>query len=167
MLSQAAIAERSASTRLQQPEKTMPRDIPYIESAASPSRGTRQSALRPVESSSSVWAIALREYRVETAGQLPLRARLLDVLEHMQRGHLLALMGTTLPVVWLDGYQDIAVLAGVLFSFGYVEIVGRHRDNADIVYFGLSACGERKLREGRQWWDSLSVWRRLKVRFFG
>jgi hypothetical protein len=114
-----------------------------------------------------VWATARREYKTNRAEQLPLRFRLLDVLEYLQRGHLLAMMGMTLPVVWLDGRQDIALLAGVLFCYGYVEVVGRHRDNANIVYFGLSPGGERKLREGRAWWHSLSFWERVQVRLFG
>jgi hypothetical protein len=114
-----------------------------------------------------VWATALREYKTKQVEQLPLRLRMLDVLGHLQRGHLLAMMGTTLPVVWLDGHQDIALLAGVLFCYGYVEVVGRHRDNANIVYFGLSQTGERKLREGLAWWNSLSFWQRLQVRVFG
>jgi hypothetical protein len=114
-----------------------------------------------------VWAAARREYGTQGVEQLPLRVRLLDVLEHLQRGHLLALMGTTLPVVWLDGHPDIALLAGVLFFYGYVEVVGRHRDNANIVYFGLSPSGEHKLREGQAWWRSLSFWERVKVRLLG
>jgi hypothetical protein len=111
--------------------------------------------------------MALREYRTKQVEQLPLRLRMLDVLGHLQRGHLLAMLGTTLPVVWLDGHQDIALLAGVLFCYGYVEVVGRHRDNASIVYFGLSPNGERKLREGLAWWNSLSFWQRLQVRLLG
>jgi len=144
----------------------MPHDTSYGPAAFAPAaRGGQQ--LRPVESVASVWATALREYRIEKVEQLPLRARMLNVLEHLQRGHLLAMLGTALPVVWLDGHQDIAVLAGVLFCYGYVEVVGRHRDNANIVYFGLSPAGARKLQEGRAWWNTLSLRQRLLVRLFG
>jgi hypothetical protein len=144
----------------------MPRDIPYRDTMESEPIESC-SRLRSVEATASVWATAVREYRVGKIDQLPMRARLLDVLEQLQRGHLLALMGTTLPVVWLDGRHDIALLAGVLFCYGYVEIVGRHRDNASIVYFGLSSKGELKLRDGRAWWSTLSLRQRLWVRLFG
>lgn len=121
----------------------------------------------PVSSPATVWAQAQRAYAIERTSLLPLRARLLDVLEHLDRGHALALMGATLPAVWLDGYPDIALLAGVLFTYGYVQIVGRHRHNEHVVYFMLSDAGRRKLREGRQWWNRLSVWQRLRVRILG
>lgn len=144
----------------------MPRDVPYRDTMESESIAICLEPC-PVEPTASVWATALREFRVGKTDQLPMRARLLDVLEQLQRGHLLALMGTTLPVVWLDGRHDIALLAGVLFCYGYVEIVGRHRDNANIVYFGLSSKGALKLRDGRRWWNTLSLWQRLWVRLFG
>jgi hypothetical protein len=144
----------------------MPRDIPYRD-AMEPEPTERCLRPRTVEPAASAWATALREFRVGKIDQLPMRARLLDVLEQLQRGHLLALMGTTLPAVWLDGRHDIALLAGVLFCYGYVEIVGRHRDNADIVYFGLSSKGALKLRDGRRWWNTLSLWQRLWVRLLG
>jgi hypothetical protein len=121
----------------------------------------------PVSSPTTVWAQAQRAYAIERTSLLPLRARLLDVLEHLDRGHTLALMGATLPAVWLDGYPDIALLAGVLFTYGYVQIAGRHRHNEHVVYFMLSDAGRRKLREGRQWWNRLSVWQRLRVRMLG
>ncbi len=125
------------------------------------------AALSPVESPAAVWAAARREFRAGRIDRVPQRARMLDVLDHLQRGHLLALMGSTLPAVWLDGYPDIALLAGVLFCCGWVEIVGCHRDHANIVYFRLSPAGTRKLAEGRAWWRSLSLVQRLAVRLFG
>lgn len=139
----------------------MPRDI------ALDHRHSLADQMLPVSAPSIVWARARQAFSVERCEQLPLRARLLDVLEHLDRGHLLALMGATLPAVWLDGYPDIALLAGVLFTYGYVQIVGCHRHNPHVVYFTLSAAGQRKLREGRAWWNGLSLLQRLQVRFFG
>lgn len=141
----------------------MPRDLAPARTCAAPARG----ALLPVESPAAVWAAARREFRIARSDEMPQRARMLDVLEQLQRGHLLALLGTTVPAVWLDGRPDIALLAGVLFCCGYVEIAGRHRDNAGIVYFTLSPRGANKLAEGRAWWNSLSAFERLEVRLFG
>jgi hypothetical protein len=146
----------------------MPRDTHFIETTESSTHELPQVArLLPVASVAAVWSVALREYRIEKVERLPLRARMLDMLEHLDRGQLLALMGATVPAVWLDGHPDIALLAGVLFCYGYVEIAGRHRDNANIVYFSLSPEGRRKLREGRAWWNALSFWQRLKVSICG
>lgn len=145
----------------------MPRDTAYPSTSTAQSNLPVACMLQPVESAAAVWAAARREFRVGNIEQMPLRARMLDVLECLQRGHLLALMGTTVPAVWLDGRADIALLAGVLFCCGYVEIAGRHRDNANIAYFALSPLGARKLREGRAWWNSLTPLQRLKVRLFG
>lgn len=125
------------------------------------------AALLPVHSTASVWAMVKREFSHARIEQIPLRARMLDILEHMNRGHMLALMGAAVPMVWLDGQQDIVLLAGVLFCYGYVEIAGRHRSNPHIVYFRLSDAGRRKLGEGRDWWRSLSLAQRLWVRAFG
>jgi hypothetical protein len=119
----------------------------------------------PVRAPAQVWAVARQAFGVQPIEQLPQRARFLDVLEHLNRGHLLALLGAT--TVWLDGFPDIALLAGVLFTYGYVEIAGRHRDNQAVVYFALSEAGRRKLREGCAWWNTLSFWERLRVRLLG
>jgi hypothetical protein len=124
-------------------------------------------ALLPVQSAARVWDTVTREFSAARSEQMPLRARMLDVLEHLNRGHMLALMGAGVPMVWLDGHHDIVLLAGVLFCYGYVEIAGRHRSNPHIVYFRLSDAGRRKLGEGRAWWHSLSLWQRLQVRVFG
>jgi hypothetical protein len=123
----------------------MPRDIAF-----NTERSKFSHLMLPVPVPSIVWARARQAFAIERIEQLPLRARLLDVLEHLNRGHLLALMGATLPAVWLDGYPDITLLAGVLFTYGYVQIAGR-----------------RKLREGRAWWNGLTLWQRLQVRVLG
>jgi hypothetical protein len=159
-------ASGRAGTNLQEIPK-MPRDVPLLEDSEVPVRRSGARRLAPVASPAKVWATAQRAFRVEKNGQLALRARLLDVLEHLDRGHLLALMGGVAPAVWLDGHPDIVLLAGMLFTYGFVEIAGRHRDNANIVYFGLSSDGHRKLHEGRAWWNSLTWRERLKVRVFG
>jgi hypothetical protein len=140
----------------------MPRDIAF---SADP-RGLADAML-PVPAPSAIWARARREFGIERVEQLPLRARFLDVLEHLDRGHLLAMMGTAVPAVSLDGHPDIALLAGVLFTYGYVQIIGRHRDNPHVVYFALSDAGREKLRDGRAWWNGLSFWQRLRVRLVG
>lgn len=145
----------------------MARDLPYVDG---PRITAPRSAARPLASvpgAAAVMDAARCAFGVERCERLPLRARLLDVLEQLDRGYLLAFACGAAPAVWLDGQPDIALLAGVLFTYGYVQIVGRHRDNANIVYFGLSPAGGRKLREGRAWWNSLSCWQRLKVRIFG
>ncbi len=143
----------------------MRRSLPLL--AQSAAAADPASLMRPVQAPAMIWAQACRAFASERIEQLPLRARFLDVLEHLHRGHLLALMGTTTPAVWLDSYPDISLLAGVLFTYGYVEIAGRHRENPAVVYFTLSEAGLRKLREGRRWWNALSTWERLRVRFFG
>jgi len=140
----------------------MPRQIALTDETWDP-----RSGLLPVAFPAAIWAHARREFATRQTAQLPLRARLLDVLEHLDRGHLLALLGTAVPAVALDGHPDIALLAGVLFTYRYVEIAGQHRDNPRIVYFTLSDAGRRKLREGRKWWRSLSMWQRLCVRLLG
>lgn len=145
----AAIADQAAERATQTPRRPVP------------------PALLPVQSAASVWALVKREFNHARIDQIPLRARMLDILEHMNRGHMLALMGATVPMVWLDGQHDVVLLAGVLFSYGYVEIAGRHRSNPHIVYFRLSDAGRRKLGEGRDWWRSLSLTQRLWVRAFG
>ncbi len=123
--------------------------------------------MRPVDAPADIWTRAQREFACERVERLPLRARLLDVLEQIDRGRLLVLMGATTPRAWLDGYPDIALLAGVLFTYEYVQIAGRHRDTPHVVYFTLSPAGRRKLLQGRQWWNGLSFWQRLMVRMFG
>jgi hypothetical protein len=140
----------------------MPHDIAF-------GRGPRGLAatMLPVDRPSTVLATARREFGIERVEQLPLRARLLDILERLDRGHVLILMGTTVPAVSLDDCPDIALLAGVLFTYGYVQIAGRHRDNPHIIYFILSDVGRRKLREGRAWWNRLSFLQRLRVRLLG
>jgi len=55
----------------------------------------------------------------------------------------------------------------VLFTYEYVQIAGRHRENPHVVYFTLSDAGRRKLRQGQAWWNDLTVWQRLRVRLFG
>lgn len=142
----------------------MPRDLPL---SCHPTAAAGAELMRPVPAPTSVWARARQAFPTEPIEQLPLRARFLDVLEHLQRGHLLALLGTTTPTVWLDGHPDISLLAGVLFAYSYVEIAGRHRDNPGVVYFTLSAAGRRKLQEGRRWWNALPFWQRLRVRLLG
>jgi hypothetical protein len=144
----------------------MPRDLPL--DCQPPSAVALPSNLMlPVHAPAQVWALARQAFGVAPVEQLPLRARFLDVLEHLNRGHPLALLGATVPALWLDGYPDIALLAGVLFTYGYVEIAGRHRENPAVVYFTLSEAGLRKLQEGRAWWNALSFWQRLRVRFCG
>jgi len=140
----------------------MPRDIAFA-------HATRRydNVLLPVATPALVWAQARREFAVGRIEQLPLRARLLDVLEQLDRGHLLALMGVTVPTVWFDGHPDITLLAGVLFAYGYVQIAGRHRENPHVVYFTLSEAGRRKLQQGRAWWNGLTAWQRLRVRLLG
>jgi hypothetical protein len=140
----------------------MPRDIAFDATQA-----LRHDALLPVSSPAQVWVRAQRTFAAERLEQLPLRAKLLDVLEQLDRGHLLALAGAASPTVWLTGHPDISLLAGVLFGYGYVQIAGCHRLNPTIVYFSLSAAGRRKLLEGRSWWNRLSLWQRLLVRVFG
>lgn len=140
----------------------MPRDIAFT-------AGLPRAAdlMLPVRAPAEVWARAQREYPASRVERLPLRSRLLDALEQLDRGHLLALMGATTPRVWLNGCPDIALLAGVLFTYDYVQIAGRHRETPHVVYFTLSADGRRKLLEGRAWWSSLSFWQRLWVRLLG
>jgi len=140
----------------------MPRDTAFLAG-----HGAAANTMLPVPAPSSVWLRARREFAVRPVEQLPLRARLLDMLDHLNRGHLLALMGSTVPQVWLDGYPDVGLLAGVLFTYEYVQIAGRHRENPHVVYFTLSDAGRRKLREGRVWWNGLSFWQRLRVRLLG
>jgi hypothetical protein len=144
----------------------MPRDLPHVNDHAS-ARLRHPDAMLPVPLPDRVWTLARRAFATGLVEQLPLRARFLDILEHLNRGHLLALIGTTVPTVWLDGYPDVALLAGVLFTYGYVQIAGRHRDNPQVVYFTLSETGRRKMREGRKWWNKLSFLQRLQVRLFG
>lgn len=144
----------------------MPRDMP-LPSEMPMSSAFATDLMLPVRAPATVWAQARQAFTAERIEQLPLRARFLDVLEHMNRGYPLALLSASAPAVWLDGYPDISLLAGILFAYGYVEIAGRHRDNPAIVYFGLSSAGRRKLREGRQWWNGLSLRQRLWVRLFG
>ena len=91
----------------------------------------------PVPAPADVWARAQREFASSRIERFPLRARLLDMLEQLDRGHLLALMGSTTPRVWLNGCPDIALLAGVLFSYDYVQIAGRHRE---IPHVATSRC---------------------------
>lgn len=145
----------------------MPRDIPYRQDGSVARAGPTPARFAPVPCAEAVMAAAQRAFRFEKCERLPLRARLLDVLEDLDRGHLLVLLGGAAPAVWLEGHPDVALLAGALFCYGYVQIVGRHRDNANIVYFALSPAGARKLREGRAWWNSLSFWQRLQVRICG
>jgi len=140
----------------------MPRDIAFTAGLENASE-----LMLPVPAPAEVWARAQREFAASRVEQLPLRARFLDVLEHLDRGHLLALMGATTPRAWLAGHPDIALLAGVLFTYDYVQIAGRHRENPHVVYFTLSNAGRRKLREGRAWWNGLSLRQRLRVRLFG
>ena len=76
-------------------------------------------------------------------------------------------MSTAVPAVLPDGHPDIALLADVLFTYGYVPIIGRHRDNLHVVRFALPDAGRAKLRDGRAWWNGLSFWQRLRVRLVG
>ncbi len=124
-------------------------------------------ALLPVPAPTAVWSQVRRAFAVEPIDRLPLRARLLDVLETLDRGHPLAVMSAAAPAVFLAGCPDIPLLAGVLFTYGYVQIAGRHRLNPNVVYFRLSEAGKRKLREGRAWWNGLTLWQRLRVRLLG
>jgi hypothetical protein len=143
----------------------MPQQVSLTDHAAAADGGpaTALAALSPA----SIWAQARREFAIDRIEQLPLRARLLDLLEHLDRGHLMAIAAAATPSIGLDGFPDVTLLAGVLFTYGYVEIAGRHRDNPRIVYFRLSPAGRGKLREGRHWWNGLPPWRRLVVRLFG
>jgi hypothetical protein len=140
----------------------MPRDIAF-----KPDLRGLTATMLPVPAPASVLARAKREFGVARVERLPLRARLLDVLERLDRGHLLALMGATTPRAWLTGCPDITLLAGVLFTYHYVQIAGRHCENPHVVYFTLSDAGRCKLAEGRAWWNRLSVRQRLLVRLFG
>jgi len=140
----------------------MPRDIAFTAGL-----GNASDLMLPVRVPADVWALAQREFPLSLVEQLPLRARLLDVLEQMDRGHLLAMMGATVPRLWFPGCPEIVLLAGVLFTYDYVQIAGRHRENPHVVYFTLSEEGRGKLREGRAWWDGLSFWQRLRVRLLG
>lgn len=143
----------------------MPRDIPYHPGWRASRAGSARFA--PVPCADAVLAAAQRAFGFEKCEQLPLRARLLDLLEDLDRGRLLVFLGGATPAVWLDGHPEVALLAGVLFGYGYVQLVGCHRDNPNIVYFELSPAGARKLREGRAWWNALSFWQRLRVRICG
>jgi hypothetical protein len=140
----------------------MPRDIAFNPDL----RGLTATTL-PVSAPASVLARAKREFGVARVERLPLRARLLDVLARLDGGHLLALMGSTTPRAWLNGCPDITLLAGVLFTYDYVQIAGRHCENPHVVYFTLSDAGRRKLRQGQAWWNGLTVWQRLRIRLFG
>jgi len=128
---------------------------------------TAAELLLPVRAPAEVWARAQREFPASPVDRLPLRARLLDALEQLDRGHFLALMGATTPRVWLNGCPDIYLLAGLLFTYDYVQIAGRHRETPHVVYFTLSEPGRRKLRQGQSWWNGLSCWQRLQVRLLG
>lgn len=121
----------------------------------------------PVPAPADVWARVQREFDCTPVEQLPLRSRLLDVLELLERGHLMAVMGATTPRLWLAGCPEIALLAGILFRYDYVQIAGRHRETPHVVYFTLSDAGRRKLREGQAWWRGLSFWQRMRVRLLG
>jgi hypothetical protein len=140
----------------------VPRDIAFTAGLAGAT-----DLMLPVPAPAEVWERAQREFAVGRVERLPLRARMLDVLEQLDRGHLLALMGATTPRAWLNGCPDIALLAGVLFTYEYVQIAGRHRENPHVVYFTLSDAGRRKLRDGRSWWNGLSLGQRLRVRLLG
>lgn len=140
----------------------MPRDIAFTAGLENAS-----DLLLPVRAPADVWAQAQREFPLSPVERLPLRSRLLDALEQLDRGHLLALMGATTPRVWLPGCPDIVLLAGVLFTYDYVQIAGRHRETPHVVYFTLSEAGRCKLREGRAWWNGLSFLQRMRVRLFG
>jgi len=140
----------------------MPRDIAFNADLRGPA-----ATMLPVPAPSSVLARAKREFGIERVEQLPLRARLLDVLDRLDRGHYMALLGVAVPTVWLDGHPDITLFAGVLFTYDYLQIAGRHRENPHVVYFTLSDAGRRKLAEGRAWWNGLSFWQRLRVRLLG
>lgn len=142
----------------------MPHDVTFHAAAVAT---TPAELMRPVQAPATVWAQVRGAFASERIEQLPLRARLLDILEHLNRGHFLALLSSAAPAVSLHGHPDIALFAGVLFTYGYVEIAGRSRDNAAVVYFTLSDAGRRKLREGRDWWNALSFAQRLRVRLFG
>ncbi|MCX8004394.1 MAG: hypothetical protein N2688_05470 [Burkholderiaceae bacterium] len=145
----------------------MPRDA-ALPSGFPPSLCHRPPGTYPVASVEAVMAAVRRAFPAERCDRLPLRARLLDVLEALDTGRVLVLcLASSVPTVWLDGHPDVVLLAGVLFTYGFVEVLGRHRDNADLVYFALSAAGARKLREGRAWWNSLSLWQRVLVRIGG
>ncbi|MCX7902725.1 MAG: hypothetical protein N2483_10700 [Burkholderiaceae bacterium] len=109
-----------------------------------------------------------RAFPVERCDRLLVRARLLDVLEALSSGRMLVVcLAGSMRTVWLEGHPDVRVLAGLLFTYGLVGSLGRHRDNANIVYVVLSASGACKLREGRAWWNSLSLWQWLAVRIVG
>ena len=139
-----------------------PRDISFT-------AGPNSAACRllPVAAPAEVWALAQREFPCSRLEQLPLRWPLLYALRQLDRGQYLALMGATTPRPWLLGCPDIALLAGVLFSYDYVQIAGRHRETPHVVYFTLSEAGRRKLLEGQAWWSSLSFWQRARVRLLG
>jgi len=66
----------------------MPRDIAFTAGLRNASR-----LMLPVAAPADVWVRAQREFAVNRIERLPLRARLLDVLDQLDRGQLLALMG--------------------------------------------------------------------------
>lgn len=140
----------------------MPRDIAFTAGLKNASE-----LMLPVSAPADVWTRIQHEFRASRVERLPLRARFLDVLEHLDRGHLLAVMGATTPRVWLAGFPEIVLLAGVLFTYDYVQIAGRHRETPHVVYFTLSDAGRRKLHQGQAWWNGLSFWQRMQVRLFG
>jgi hypothetical protein len=140
----------------------MPRDIAFT---ADPNKAT--DLMLPVRAPGEVWALAQREFPASRVEQLPMRARLLDALQQLDRGHYLALMGATTPRVWLNGCPDICLLAGLLFAYDYVQIAGRHRETPHVVYFTLSDAGRLKLGEGQAWWSGLTFRQRLRVRLLG
>lgn len=140
----------------------MPRDVGFTAGLPNASH-----LMLPVPMPAEVWARVQREFDCRRVEQLPLRARLLDALESLDRGRLLAVMGATTPRLWLAGCPEIVLLAGILFSYDYVQIAGRHRETPHVVYFTLSDEGRRKLHEGRAWWQGLSFWQRMRVRLLG
>ncbi len=140
----------------------MPRDIAFTAGLENASH-----LMLPVPAPADVWSRAQREFPPSRIERLPLRARFLDVLEYLDRGHLLAMMGATTPRVWLAGCPEIPLLVGVLFTYDYVQIAGRHRENPYVVYFTLSDAGRSKLREGKAWWKGLTFGQRVRVRLFG
>ncbi len=140
----------------------MPRDIAFTAGLENASH-----LMLPVPAPADVWSRAQREFPPSRIERLPLRARFLDVLEYLDRGHLLAMMGATTPRVWLAGCPEIPLLAGVLFAYDYVQIAGRHRETPYVVYFTLSDAGRSKLREGQAWWKGLTFGQRVRVRLFG
>jgi hypothetical protein len=114
-----------------------------------------------------LWRLIDQTFKAEQVEQLPGRARLLQILELLDRGRHLTLSPNGQEIaVWLEGIPDIRLFAGILFNYRYVAIAERS-ENGNLVYFTLSQQGQRKLDEGLEWWRSLGFLQKLWIRIRG